>query len=89
MLTQILAPKFLVVYVFLASSLYVHFRGRVRLKLSRQLLDHSTILAPYNALMYLFSAVPTKPIVDPARFADLEPLREHWEEIRDEARKLF
>jgi beta-hydroxylase len=89
MVSQILAPKFLIVYLFLASSLYVHFRGRVRLKLSRQLLDHSTLLAPYNALMVLFSAVPTRPVVDPARFPELEPLRLHWREIRDEARTLF
>jgi beta-hydroxylase len=43
---------------------YVHSRGRVRRRWTRQLLDHSTIMAPYNALMYLFSAVPNRPFVD-------------------------
>ena len=58
-------PKFIVLYVFVASALFVHLRGRVRHKLTKQLADHSTIMAPYNALMYLFSAVPAKPILDP------------------------
>ena len=47
---------------YLASVLYVHLRGRARLKFSRQILDHSGIFAPYNVLMYAFSAVPAKPI---------------------------
>jgi beta-hydroxylase len=34
----------------------VHFRGKVRLGFWRQVSDHSTIMAPYNVLMYLFSA---------------------------------
>jgi beta-hydroxylase len=42
---------------------YVHFRGRVRHRWTRQPLDHSTIMAPHNALMYLFSAVANRPFV--------------------------
>ena len=34
--------------------LYVHLRGRVRLRFGRQLLDHSGLFAPYNLLMYAF-----------------------------------
>lgn len=44
-----------------ASAFYVHFRGRERLSFMRQLADHSTFLAPYNALVYLFSGVPRVP----------------------------
>ena len=29
-LSTVLAPKFIVVYVFVAAALFVHFRGRVR-----------------------------------------------------------
>ena len=43
--------------------MFVHFRGRVRHKFHRQLTDHSTIIAPYNAIMYVFSAVPNRPFV--------------------------
>ena len=84
-----LAPKFLVLYVFFASMMYVHLRGRVRHRFYRQLTDHSTFMAPYNALMYMFSAVPNKPYVDVSQFPELKPLAENWKTIRDEALKLF
>ena len=82
-------PRFLVLFTFMFSGAVVHFRGRVRHKLSRQLLDHSTIMAPYNALMYLFSAVPNRPFIETKNFPDLEPLRDNWQMIRDEALQLF
>jgi beta-hydroxylase len=82
-------PRFLVLFTFVISGAIVHFRGRVRHKLSRQLLDHSTIMAPYNALMYLFSAVPNKPFIEMKHFPDLAPLRDNWEMIRDEGLQLF
>ena len=84
-----LAPKFIVVYVFVAAALFVHFRGRVRHTLVKQLTHHSTIMAPYNALMYLFSAVPIKPFVEVERFPELRQLTDNWKTIRDEALKLF
>jgi beta-hydroxylase len=86
---ELLAPKFLLVYLFVLSVLYVHFRGRVRHKLLRQFVDHSAFFAPYNVLMYLFSAVPTRPILDTRDFSALKPLRDNWQMIRDEAQQLF
>ncbi|WP_049623599.1 lipid A hydroxylase LpxO [Frateuria defendens] len=82
--------KWLIVALFLASVLYVHRRGRVRHKFGRQLLDHSTFMAPLNVLMYAFSRVPTTPFIAvPERhFPELEPLRARWREIREEALKL-
>ena len=68
---------------------YVHLRGRARLRFSRQLLDHSGIFAPYNVLMYAFSAVPAKPILDRPQFPHLDPLRDGWRTIREEALHLF
>ena len=85
----LLAPKFVVVYVFLASALYVHFRGRVRHTFVRQLKDHSTIFAPYNTLMYLFSAVPPRPFIDVQKLPELAKLRDNWQVIRDEAQGLM
>ncbi len=84
-----LAPKLIVLYVFLASALFVHLRGRVRLPFYRQLFNHSTLLAPYNVLAYLFSAVPRKPILQVSDFPALDPLRDNWQVIRDEALQLF
>jgi beta-hydroxylase len=77
------------VYGYLAWALFVHFRGRERHRFHRQLTDHSTIIAPYNAIMYGFSAVPNRPYVDVARFPELQPLQDNWQMIRDEALKLF
>ena len=85
----IASPRLLVLLLFLAPGVYVHYRGRVRHKLSRQLTDHSTFTAPYNVLMYLFSRVPRDPVIDVALFPELATLREHWREIRDEAMGLY
>jgi len=46
-------------------------------------------MAPYNALMYLFSAVPNRPYVEVGRFPELAPLSQNWQAIRLEALRLF
>ena len=51
----LLQPKIVVLGLVVASALAVHLRGRVRLKFARQLTDHSTLIAPYNAFAYLTS----------------------------------
>jgi beta-hydroxylase len=86
---RFLAPQFLVLYAFVAATMVVHFRGRERLKFARQLTDHSTLLAPYNVIMYLFSAVPNKPVLSVSAVPDLAKLRDNWQTIRDEALNLF
>lgn len=83
------APKFWAVYVLLFATLYVHFRGKERRPLMRQIGDHSTLVAPYNVLMYWFSAVPRKPVLDVNHFPELKPLRDNWRAIRDEALTLM
>jgi beta-hydroxylase len=89
MLGELAAPRFLLLYAWVAAAAYVHFRGRVRHGFNRQLTDHSTIFAPLNCLLYAASAVPRTPLLDPRDFPDLAPLREHWREIRDEAQALL
>lgn len=74
---------------YVGAALYVHFRGKVRHKFARQLTDHSTVMAPYNSLIYLFSAVPNKPILDLKDFPELDALKANWEIIRDEAKRLY
>jgi len=56
-----LSVKVLVVAAWLSTVLYVQLRGQVRHKLKRLAADHANVLAPYNTLMYLFSAVRAKP----------------------------
>lgn len=74
--------------LFVASALYVHFRGRVRHGLARQLTGHSTFLAPINTVLYLSSKVPSRPFLDVAQFPELAPLQQNWQTIRDEALAL-
>jgi len=89
MLQQLFAPQLVVLYILVASTLYVHFRGRERLRIARQLGDHSTYLAPYNVLMYAGSAVPNQPVIPVERFPELAKLGANWETIREEAVRLF
>jgi len=89
MLMRLVAPQFLVLWAFIGSALAVHFRGKVRLGFWRQVSDHSTIMAPYNVLMYLFSAVPNRPILQKDSVPELKLLRENWQVIREEALTLF
>ena len=84
-LRELVTPKFFVLYIYLASVCYVHFRGKVRLRFGRQLLEHSGLFAPFNSLLYLFSDVSSKPILDAKDFPELAPLKENWQTIRDEA----
>lgn len=80
--------KWLIPGLWLASILFAHFRGRVRLPLTRQLLDHSVILAPVNAFIVLCSRVPTTPYLTSREIPELKVLDDNWEIIRDEALKM-
>ena len=75
--------------LYVASVLVVHLRGRKRLPLKRQLLDHSGFFAPYNVLMYALSAVPATPFPDRRAFPALDRLRDGWQAMREEALHLF
>ncbi|RYZ97222.1 MAG: lipid A hydroxylase LpxO, partial [Moraxellaceae bacterium] len=44
--------KWIILLIFIGSALYVQRRGRVKQPLKRQILDHSTIMAPINIWMY-------------------------------------
>src|SRR5579862_9828470 len=79
----------IILLIWIGCAVYVHFRGKVKLRFMRQLGDHSTFLAPYNAFVYLFSKVPNKPILNIEGFPELLALRNNWEMIRDEAIRLY
>lgn len=88
MLATFFAPKFILLYIYIVSVAYTQFRGKVRLKFFRQVVNHSTVMAPINALMYLFSAVPNQPFYDVKQFPALAKLSENWQVIREEAQNL-
>ena len=84
-----LSPGQVILALFVASAIYVHFRGQVRLDFSRRISDHSTFMAPINCFLYLFSAVPNKPFLEVVRFPELKVPRDNWQTIRDEAAQLY
>lgn len=89
---MLLVPRLVLLVLFLLFAgcvLLVHLRGRARLRFDRQLVDHSAIFAPYNLLMYAFSAVPARPILERSGFPQLDLLQANWQTIRDEALHLF
>ena len=88
-LAVLLTPKLVAFYLLVASATYVHLRGRVRHPLLRQLTDHSTLVAPYNVLMYFFSAVPNRPFVSIETFPELKKLTDNWQTLRDEGLALI
>jgi beta-hydroxylase len=83
------SPALWVGALFAVTATAIQLRGRVRLRLKRQIFDHSTFAAPYNLLMYAFSAKPTTPYVDVREFPHLQPLADNWMLLRDEGLKLF
>lgn len=89
MIAHAFAPRFILLYLFVLAAVFVHYRGRVRHRFTRQLTDHSTLLAPLNALLYAFSGVPNRPFLDVRSFPELDRLRDNWQVIRDEGLKLF
>ncbi|MDX1805081.1 MAG: aspartyl/asparaginyl beta-hydroxylase domain-containing protein [Alcanivorax sp.] len=88
-MATLLTGKLLVLYVFIGCGLYVHYRGQIRHKFRRQLLDHSTIMGPYNCFVYATSAVQNLPLLKREAFPDLDLLRDNWQVFREEARNLF
>ena len=74
--------------IFLGSALFIYYRGKVRFGLLRSLTDYVVLLAPINALIYLFSKVGRSPYLPTNEFPELRPLNDHWQMIRDEALAL-
>ena len=72
------------VALLVASTLKLHFRGRVRQSIRRQIADYSTLLSPYNAWVCARQSLPARPVHDVEQFPELGVLRENWREIRDE-----
>lgn len=80
--------KWIILAIFLISAVYIQYRGKVRHKFFRQFFDHSTIMAPINFLMYMFSRVPNQPYIKTDLLKDLAILDANWQMIRDEALAL-
>ena len=78
--------KYIILGLYAACILFVHFRGKARLPFFRQIFDHSSVVSPINIFIYLFSKVPTSQAYIPVgEFKGLKLLEDNWEIIRDEA----
>ncbi len=80
--------KWTIIWIFVLSTMFVHFRGKVRLRPFRQITDHSTFLAPVNVLLYGASTVPNVPYLDASNFPEMKIFDDNWEKIREEGLKL-
>lgn len=76
----------IIICVFVISVCYAHSRGKIKQTFSRQLFDHSTFMAPVNMFMTGFSSLSSRQAWFPEQdFPELQPLKEQWQTIRDEA----
>lgn len=82
-------PEAILLATLLASACYVHFRGRVRLKFARQITDHSTFTAPFNALVQMFSKAPATPFLDAAVLPEMQVITDNWRVFREEGLRLM
>lgn len=79
----------IIIGIFIISVIYAHSRGVEKQRLSRQLFDHSTFMAPINMFMTGFSTLPARqPYFPPEDFPELRQLTENWQVIREEALRL-
>jgi beta-hydroxylase len=85
---EIFPVKWALVVLYVLSIGWIHFRGRVRHRLGKQVFDHSAFVAPLNVLMYAFSRVPAKPYLPVQEWPELIELQKHWHVIRDEGEEL-
>jgi beta-hydroxylase len=80
--------KYAIFVLCILPGIYVHLRGRVRLRPWRQMTDHSMFLAPLNVLFYACSRIDARPYAPVDAFPELAPLTSQWRTIRAEALAL-
>lgn len=73
----------------LAAVLYLWLRCGRRESFLRHATRRSSVLALYNALVYLASALPDRPVHDARDLPALRPLQEDWETVRAEGLALL
>ncbi len=80
--------RHIIFFVFVASAVYVYFRGKVRFGVVRSLTDYQVLLAPVNTLLYLFSKVKPSAFISVSQFPTIKVIQDSWEMIRQEALSL-
>ena len=85
---RILVALALLCSLHFAAVGYLWLRCARRESFGRHAVRRSSVLALYNAFVYLTSSLPDRPYQDAACFEELAPLRERWQEVRDEGLAL-
>ena len=72
--------KWLFICIWLISILSIYLRGKIKPTLSKTFIDHSSILAPLNALIILCSKEKFRsgPFISKEHFVDVERITENW-----------
>ncbi len=78
-----------IIFVYVASIVFVRWRNNESFELKRQLTDFSTFMVPFNIPAYLLSKIPTTAFLNKSHFPALDVLEDNWEIIRDEAMALY
>ena len=78
-----------IVFVYVASIVFVRLRNKESFELKRQLSDFSTFMVPFNIPAYLLSKIPTTAFLDKSLFPAVSVLEDNWEDIREEALALY
>ena len=77
--------KYFFILLYLIAVGFIHFRGKVRHPIFKQLFDHSAVVAPINLFMYIFSKVSTTPYLPASNFPEMQVITDSWQMIREEA----
>jgi beta-hydroxylase len=76
--------------MYLLSFLYLYFRCRDRLRLTKYLSNHALLLSPLNFVFAFFSrGGGRRPVFAPSIVPGLELVKQNYDVIRDEARALL
>ena len=81
--------KWFLVSLYAISVCHIHFRGRVRLPVLRQVFDHSSFMAPVNMFLHWFSGVPHQPYLSLNSFPDAGSLRYHLGLVTPKSERCF
>ena len=87
-LIYLIEPPRLIILGLLLSATWVHFRGKEKMRFARTMGDLGTLVAPYNALVYLTSRTPNRPYLDEAAFPEMQVIKDNWQVFRDEGLRL-
>jgi len=87
-LLYLIEPPRLVILGLFLSAVWVQSRGREKMRFARTMGDLGTLVAPYNALVYLSSKTPNTAYLDESHFPEMQVIKNNWQVFREEGLRL-